>query len=127
MVHADRTEEVVVEVLVLEALADGRVRTNAQIKSILKRWDGWTPVDLARSGSREDEPKWHSSVNNVLSEGRGLYSAGCVVRRGRGEHQITPGGLARLSHQEVMRRAIGEAFPDELVQQLVADVSRAKR
>ncbi|WP_186767232.1 winged helix-turn-helix domain-containing protein [Devosia ginsengisoli] len=110
VVALDRTEESVVELLVLEALADGRVRTNQQIKAKLQKWTGWTATDLARSGSREDEPKWHSSVNNVLTDERGLYAGGCVARKGRGKHQITDQGLVRLKQNEVWRNAIREAF-----------------
>lgn len=112
-----RTEEFLVELLVLEVLADGHVWENAAIREALRSSPHWTAADRQASPSRK-APKWHSSVNNVLAHDRGLYAKGQVQSHGEGAHKITATGRHQFEASRRMSQHLRDAGIDDVAARL---------
>lgn len=87
------SSEIDIQHAILEAMLDGRVWSNAELKARLRKILPLTRDDM-KVGERPNEELWENRVNNALSPSRSssLYAKGFVQNEGHGCHQITERG-----------------------------------
>lgn len=96
------TDELSIQVAILEAMQDGRIWSNADLKEKLSDALPWTAEERSASPSRPREFLWENRVNNALSPSRAssLYAKRFVEKVGRGEHRITAKGLSFINDED---------------------------
>ena len=97
---ANETSEIYIQHAILDLMKDGKVWTNAELKTKLSKSLPLTPADRA-VGARKSEAVWENRVNNALGRARksSLYGKGYVENYGHGQHKISSVGLAFINEE----------------------------
>jgi len=93
------TDELNIQHAILQLMRDGKIWSNAALKSRLAKLLPLTDDDRKRSPKRPNEAVWENRVNNALSASRksSLYSKRHVEKAGHGLHKITAAGLSYIN------------------------------
>jgi hypothetical protein len=96
------TDELSIQVAILEVMRDGGIWTNGELKKRLAAALPWAPSERAASPTRPNEHVWENRINNALAPARSssLYAKGQVENAGRGCHRITARGVAFVSGED---------------------------
>jgi hypothetical protein len=96
------TDELSIQIAILEVMRDGLTWTNGELKRRLSSALPWTPAELAASLTRPNERVWENRINNALAAARSssLYAKGQVENVGRGSHRITARGLRLVNGED---------------------------
>lgn len=96
------TDELEIQFAILELMTNGKVWTNADLKSKLRSALPLTAEDKTASPTRPNEEVWENRVNNALSPSRAssLYRKGHVENAGRGAHRITDAGRRFINEDD---------------------------
>ena len=111
-----RTRQEHVEDALLEALADGRPRTTAELNKAVRILVPPLAVDNVQAHKRANESKYDAIISNALQSGRGLCAGNFVERIEIGVFRITACGKDK--HSNNMRllssalKSVDELYPE---------------